>query len=418
MKSFWFVSFISIVFIFVFFFISTGSLSADESTICCTPDNTGKDPPEEGDACYFTPPGGTLPVGLICRKVYGVVEEVACESTGLGLVCDDTCCDNSTDCHDRTGHTVHCHSNIHCVDQYSPAGTRLCIYVPDPGTYLCHCVGPDNGQYDCSVVENNCNEGYIPSCACSSNVHQQVCNSDMSCCTPSSWACAIECEQGSVGGLGDPCECDAQCESGLKCHTWTHPSTCGVVPSDDIICCDGPTDTSCPDRIGYENLGCVEIPDDFPTTCVPRYQCSYGFMPSPTSPPTTPAPISPPPQLPTPPPSRVFCDHSYPPQPVATPPDPNNPRMYTAVGCIPVGSARAFIGWVLLWIVGIAGGIALILIVYAGFMIITSTGNPQRVQAGKELLTAAISGLAVLLFGIFILEFIGFNILNIPGFGI
>jgi hypothetical protein len=90
----------------------------------------------------------------------------------------------------------------------------------------------------------------------------------------------------------------------------------------------------------------------------------------------------------------------------------------TAIGCIPVlGNKEAFLGWILKWAVGIGGGIAFLLIVYAGFMIMTSQGNPERLQAGKELLTSAISGLILLIFSIFILKVIGVDILQIPGFG-
>lgn len=92
----------------------------------------------------------------------------------------------------------------------------------------------------------------------------------------------------------------------------------------------------------------------------------------------------------------------------------------TAIGCIPVGGeqgTRNFVDFLLGWGVGIAGGIAFILIVIAGLMMITSGGDPKRMQAGKELLTAAVSGLLFLIFGAFILRFVGVDILNIPGFG-
>jgi len=90
----------------------------------------------------------------------------------------------------------------------------------------------------------------------------------------------------------------------------------------------------------------------------------------------------------------------------------------TAIGCIPVmGTIEVFLGWILKWAIGIGGGIAFLLIVYAGFMIMTSQGNPERLQAGKELMTSAISGLILLIFSIFILRVIGVDILQIPGFG-
>lgn len=89
----------------------------------------------------------------------------------------------------------------------------------------------------------------------------------------------------------------------------------------------------------------------------------------------------------------------------------------TAIGCIPFLDRNAFAGFILRWGIGVGGGIAFLLILYSGFMIITSSGSPERLKAGQELLTAAITGLLLLLFSVFILEFIGINIVGIPNFG-
>ena len=89
----------------------------------------------------------------------------------------------------------------------------------------------------------------------------------------------------------------------------------------------------------------------------------------------------------------------------------------TAIGCIPLEDLNIFSQFFLRWGIGIAGGIAFLLILYAGFMIITSTGDPKRLQAGRELLTAAIAGLLLLIFAAFILRVIGVDILGLPGFG-
>lgn len=86
----------------------------------------------------------------------------------------------------------------------------------------------------------------------------------------------------------------------------------------------------------------------------------------------------------------------------------------SAIGCIPVlESKEAFLSWILKWAIGVGGGVAFLLIVYAGFMVMTSQGNPERLKAGQELLTSAISGLILLIFSIFILNVIGINILGI-----
>lgn len=97
---------------------------------------------------------------------------------------------------------------------------------------------------------------------------------------------------------------------------------------------------------------------------------------------------------------------------------PADSGIETAIGCIGVlGSQEQFLGAILKWAVGVGGGVAFLLIVYAGFMIMTAAGNPERLKAGQELLTSAISGLILLIFSIFILNFIGVDILRLCKFG-
>lgn len=87
----------------------------------------------------------------------------------------------------------------------------------------------------------------------------------------------------------------------------------------------------------------------------------------------------------------------------------------TALGCIPINDQNKFMSWILGWAIGIGGGIAFLLILFAGFQIMTSQGDPKKLQAGQELLTSAIGGLILLIFSVFILRFIGVDILGIPG---
>jgi len=90
----------------------------------------------------------------------------------------------------------------------------------------------------------------------------------------------------------------------------------------------------------------------------------------------------------------------------------------TAIGCINVlGGQDQFLGQLLKFAVGIGGGIAFLLILYAGFMIMSSAGDPTRLKSGQELLTSALSGLILLIFSIFILRFIGIDILGLGVFG-
>ena len=85
----------------------------------------------------------------------------------------------------------------------------------------------------------------------------------------------------------------------------------------------------------------------------------------------------------------------------------------TAIGCVPIGDENQLAGFVLRWAIGIGGGIAFILIVFAGFQMTTSSGDPKKLQASRELLTSAIGGLILLIFSVFLLELIGVQILGI-----
>ncbi len=93
-----------------------------------------------------------------------------------------------------------------------------------------------------------------------------------------------------------------------------------------------------------------------------------------------------------------------------------NPGTWTAIGCIP-SDPQGFIKTFLGFAIGIAGGIAFLLILFGGFQIMTSAGNPEKLNAGRELVGAAISGLLLIIFSLFLLRLIGYNILQIPGFG-
>lgn len=89
----------------------------------------------------------------------------------------------------------------------------------------------------------------------------------------------------------------------------------------------------------------------------------------------------------------------------------------TALGCIPIQNITESIKWFLRWAIGIAGGIAFLLILSSGFQIMTSSGNPEKLKGGQEQLTAAISGLLLIIFSVFLLRLIGVDILKLPGFG-
>ena len=90
--------------------------------------------------------------------------------------------------------------------------------------------------------------------------------------------------------------------------------------------------------------------------------------------------------------------------------------VWTAIGCIsrdPVEITKRLIQVGL----GMGGGVALIMTLAGGFILSTSQGDPQKANQAKEMITNSIIGLLFVIFSVFILQFIGVIILNIPGFG-
>jgi len=86
----------------------------------------------------------------------------------------------------------------------------------------------------------------------------------------------------------------------------------------------------------------------------------------------------------------------------------------TALGCIPT-EPGAFINTFLSWAIGVAGGIAFLFMLWAALQILMSTGDPEKLKAGQEQLTAAIIGLLFIIFSVFLLKIIGMPIMFISG---
>jgi len=192
------------------------------------------------------------------------------------------------------------------------------------------------------------------------------------------------------------------------CYTGSGPGTCCcciTLPSPTPIPeCRGET-TGNPGYCFWNNFDCIPPNDDegnggCPPTSIgwPQRCCVWPQLPgAPTLPPVT---------------GSVQLT----PRPALNPQCSGWARIYTAVGCIPVGTSTTFAVFVLRWAIGIAGGMAFLLITWSSFLIMSSSGNPQKIQAGRELLTSAIAGLMLLIFSVFILEAIGVRILRLPGF--
>jgi len=94
----------------------------------------------------------------------------------------------------------------------------------------------------------------------------------------------------------------------------------------------------------------------------------------------------------------------------------NCPKVKTALGTIETDPA-GFIKSIFSLILGLSGGIALLLIIYSGYQLMASRGEPEALKTARDQLIAAIIGLIFIIFSLVILQIIGVDVLRIPGFG-
>jgi hypothetical protein len=87
----------------------------------------------------------------------------------------------------------------------------------------------------------------------------------------------------------------------------------------------------------------------------------------------------------------------------------------TALGDIPTDPA-ALVVWILKYAILMGGGIAFLLSMWGGITIILGAGNPEKINEGKETISAAVTGILFIIFSVFLLRLIGVDILQLPGF--
>jgi hypothetical protein len=151
--------------------------------------------------------------------------------------------------------------------------------------------------------------------------------------------------------------------------------------------------------------GCNSTNTSHPSRCSPGDICwanpgnSRGICsPSDDNPLTTPTPI----------PIDTFAPTLCP----GDDPSAGYPGLMSALGCIETYPMR-FLYSVRQLILGIAGGIAFLLMIVGAFFILTSQGNPERLQRGKEILLGSLTGILFIIFTWFILNLITRDVLNL-----
>ncbi len=86
----------------------------------------------------------------------------------------------------------------------------------------------------------------------------------------------------------------------------------------------------------------------------------------------------------------------------------------TAVGTIPINLGD-FASAILRIALGLSGGIVLILMVIGSVRVMTSSGDPQKMGAGRDMIVAAVAGALFIAFSVMIMTFLGVAIVPLPG---
>jgi len=88
---------------------------------------------------------------------------------------------------------------------------------------------------------------------------------------------------------------------------------------------------------------------------------------------------------------------------------------WTGIGCISTNPMGA-ISQLTTFLLGVVGVFIFFQILIGAFTLLTSKGNPQAVQSARERITNSVIALLLIIFSVTILQFVGVNILHIPGF--
>lgn len=91
-------------------------------------------------------------------------------------------------------------------------------------------------------------------------------------------------------------------------------------------------------------------------------------------------------------------------------------EIQTDFGCISRDNPMVFVSKYYAIGLGLIGGVSLLFIIYGGFLVLTSQGNPTRLNVAKSYIFYAIVGLLFAIFGYVFIQLLAVDILAIPGF--
>lgn len=88
----------------------------------------------------------------------------------------------------------------------------------------------------------------------------------------------------------------------------------------------------------------------------------------------------------------------------------------TAIGCVPTGDLPKFLSFILKFAFAISGGVILLMVILTGYTLITSSGNPEKLQAVKENIVSLFSGIILIAFSLILLQTVGADVLKFKSF--
>lgn len=92
-------------------------------------------------------------------------------------------------------------------------------------------------------------------------------------------------------------------------------------------------------------------------------------------------------------------------------------HVWTSLGCIKAADPYAFVGQIITWATILGAGLATAIIGFQGLQIVMAGDDPKKVKAAQEAITAAISGLLLIVFSIMLMNILGIKVLDLANLG-
>ena len=211
-----------------------------------------------------------------------------------------------------------------------------------------------------------------------------------------------DCNPSSTCGADDQCLPSQICNASRKCEVL---DSCGCTGSADCGGSTCPGDSVCVSNRCIQEPLCILCTDTTRVCgakggCAPWERCTNKVC--------KPDPLC------VPRGKRIFCTKDK--LVTSFVDSEQTPYVYTAIGCVDY-QTTLFVSTTLQWSLGIGGAFTFLVIIWGAFIIITNGHDPKKIQAGWEMIIAAISGTIMIIFSVLLVNYLGDQILNLGPIG-